>query len=71
MIDYIVKLRLQGWFEAYYRPDKLKDLGEGFKQQYLNSLISDFERTGKCCISKFDSITGLQVYFTDDPYHIL
>ena len=73
-MDYFIKLKLWAWFETYYQPEKLirkEDLDSGFKQRYFNSLVEDVEKHGSCCISKFDSTIGRQVYFTEDPNKIL
>lgn len=74
MGDYILKLRISGWFDAYYQPEILKQreiYQPGFRELYIDSLIADFEKYGKCCISKFNSITGDQIYFDNDPNKVL
>jgi hypothetical protein len=73
-ISYFTKLKLWAWYEAYYQPEKINKnclIDNDFKQRYFNSLKEDLKQTGKCCISKFDSVTGIQVYFTDDKNMIL
>lgn len=70
-MDWITRFRIVGWFEAYYQRDKLKNKESGFRDRYINSLIEDFEKTGKCSISKFDSITGKQIDFDNDPNQVL
>lgn len=73
-MDYFTKLKLWAWFEGYYQPEKLlrNEINQpGFKLMYFNSLAKDLKERGKCAISKFDSITGTQIYFSDDPNKIL
>lgn len=73
-MNYFTKIKLWAWYESYYQPeknDKNEAIDPGFKQRYFNSLINDLEKTGKCAISKFDSVTGRQIYFTEDPNKIL
>lgn len=70
-IDWITRFRIVGWFDAYYQPEKLKNKEPGFRERYINSLIDDFKRAGKCSISRFDSTTGTQIDFDNDPNKIL
>lgn len=73
-MDYFTKLKLWAWYESYYQPDKIiknESIEPAFKQRYFEGLVRDYLNTGKCCISKFDSITGKQIYFDDDPNRIL
>lgn len=73
-MDYFTKLKLWAWYESYYQPEKLeriKIIDPEFKQRYFNSLVSDLKERGECCISKWDSVTGKQIYFSDDPNKIL
>lgn len=73
-MDYFTKLKLWAWYESYYQPEKLEkneDIETGFKQRYFNGLVNDLINTGKCAISKFDSVTGKQIYFTEDPNKVL
>jgi len=73
-MDYFVKLKLWAWFESYYQPEKLiknESIDPGFKQRYFKSLFKDLRERGTCAISKFDSVTGRQIYFSDDPNKIL
>ena len=71
MINYLLRLRIICWFDAYYQPEKIKIRGDDFRDTYTSSLIENFERTGKCSISKFDSITGTQIEFDNDPNKVL
>lgn len=73
-MNYFTKLKLWAWYESYYQPEKLERneaIEKGFKQKYFNSLCKDLKENGKCAISKFDSVTGKQIYFTEDPNKIL
>lgn len=73
-MDYFTKLKLWAWYESYYQPEKLERneaIEKGFKQRYFNNLCNDLKERGKCAISKFDSVTGKQIYFTEDPNKIL
>lgn len=73
-MDYFTKLKLWAWYETYYQPEKLlknESIEKGFKQRYFKSLCNDLINTGKCAISKYDSTTGKQVYFTEDPNQLL
>jgi len=73
-MDYFTKLKLWAWYESYYQPDKIiknETIDPGFKHKYFNSLVEDMTNTGRCAISKFDSVTGKQIYFSDDPNNVL
>lgn len=73
-MDYFTKLKLWAWYESYYQPEKIDKnelIQPGFKDNYFKSLCNDFKNTGKCAISKWDSVTGKQIYFTEDPNKIL
>lgn len=73
-MDYFTKLKLWAWFEGYFQPSQIKRReiwSPNFKQEYFNSLAKDLQERGECCISKYDSITGEQIYFSDDPNKIL
>ena len=73
-MDYFTKLKLWAWYESYYQPEKItyrEQYDKDFKQKYFNSLVVELKERGKCCISKWDSTTGKQVYFTEDPNKIL
>lgn len=73
-MDYFTKLKLWAWYESYYQPEKLErneSIEKGFKQRYFKSLCDDLKKSGECAISKFDSVTGKQVYFNEDPNKIL
>lgn len=73
-MDLIDRFKLKAWFETYYQPDKLSKREEndpGFSDGYLKGLEEDFTKNGRCAISKFDSITGTQIYFPEDPNKML
>lgn len=73
-MDYFNRLKVTGWVDAYYQPEKMKqrELNDpGFRERYIDSCIQDIKIRGKAAISKFDSITGNQVYYTEDPCKIL
>lgn len=73
-MDWITVMRITGWFDAYYQPEKLEQREEsdpGFRDRYIASLIDDFSKRGRCYISKFDSITGTQIEFDNDPNRVL
>jgi len=73
-VDYFTKLKLWAWYESYYQPEKLiknELIEHGFKQRYFNGLCRDLTEKGQCAISKFDSTIGRQIYFKEDPNHIL